>query len=66
VGICMLRLPHDRSEKLSNNGVLTDLFTESIDRWLHSMVEDDFGGQGSKKIIEAVVYSNSLGIFCGN
>ena len=44
--------------------MLTDLFTESIDRWLHSMVEDDFGGQGSKKI-EAVVYSNSLGIFCG-
>ena len=61
----MYRLPHDRAEELSNNGILTDLFTESIDRWLHSMVEDDFGGQGSKKIIEAVVYSKSLGIFCG-
>lgn len=65
MGICMLRLPHDRSEKLSNKGILTDLFADSIDRWLHSMVQDDFGGQGSKKKIEATVYSKSLGIFCG-
>jgi len=61
----MLRLPHDRSEKLSSNGRLTNLFTESIDRWLYSMVEDDFGGQGTEKIIEAVVFSKSSGIFCG-
>ena len=61
----MLRLPHDRSEKLAIDEELTELFIKSIDRWLHSMADDDFGGQGPQKNIEAFIYSKSLGIFCG-
>ncbi len=65
----MKSLPHDRSFLLCQGGGVgdpTDLFIESIDRWMGALVMDDMvseGGTGGN--VESVAYAKEAGIVAG-
>jgi len=65
----MPTLPHDRSHLLWNGeegGGPTRLFTDSIDRWMDAMVQDECGGGGgSEEEVQAVVNSRNPGMLAG-
>jgi len=43
------------------------MFTESMDRWIGSMLADEHGGgDGPETVVEAEMVSKSIGILCGN
>lgn len=63
----MLTPPHDRSGLLSEQGVPTTLFLDSIDRWIETMVADDRGGDDfMSRFVKAKVIAKENGIICGH
>ena len=60
-------LPHDRSAMLWSEAGPSAMFTESMDRWIGSMLADEHGGgDGPETVVEAEMVSKSIGILCGN
>ena len=60
-------LPHDRSGMLWSEAGPSAMFTESMDRWIGSMISDDHDeGDGPETVVEAEMVSKSIGILCGN
>ena len=63
----MLTPPHDRAGLLSEQGVPTTLFLDSIDRWIETMVADDRGGDDfMSRFVNAKVIAKGNGIICGH
>ena len=59
-------LPHDRSRLLVNEGLPTKKFSESIDRWIKTMLEDDVSENGySSNTVSANIISKEEGIISG-
>tara|TARA_Y100001970_G_scaffold59553_2_gene75817 strand:+ start:34094 stop:35068 length:975 start_codon:yes stop_codon:yes gene_type:complete len=59
-------LPHDRSSLLWKDGSATNLFTNSIDRWIDAMVADEHGGgSSSDEIIIGIVRAKKTGLLSG-
>ena len=59
-------LPHDRSRLLVNEGLPTKKFSESIDRWIKTMLEDDVSENGfSSNTVSANIISKEDGIISG-
>ena len=62
----MNTLPHDRSRLLVNEGLPTKKFSESIDRWIKTMLEDDVSENGfSSNTVSANIISKEDGIISG-
>ena len=65
----MERLPHDRSHLLCHDGELegpTELFLDSIDRWLKAIVADDTAtDEGSGEAVQGMVFSKDAGTISG-
>ena len=58
--------PHDRSRLLVNEGLPTKKFSESIDRWIKTMLEDDVSENGySSNTVSANIISKEEGIISG-
>lgn len=63
----MLTFPHDRSRLLTEQGVPTTFFLDSIDRWIETMVADDRGGKDeASQLVHAKVIAKKEGIVCGH
>ena len=59
-------LPHDRSRLLVNGGLPTPKFSESIDRWIKTMLDDDVSENGySSNTVSANIISKEEGIVSG-
>jgi len=60
-------LPHDRSRLLVEQGIPTELFVNSIDRWIETMVADDrSGGHKVSRIVNAKIIAKEKGFVCGH
>ena len=60
-------LPHDRSSMLWSEAGPSAILTESMDRWVGSMLADEHGGGGGPEtLVEAELIVKSSGILCGN
>ena len=62
-------LPHDRSHLLIGSGnseIPTDLFRESIMRWLNAHLSDDLASDmGHGEMVDSMVYAKGGGLVCG-
>ena len=62
-------LPHDRSHLLigsDNSEIPTDLFRESIMRWLNAHLSDDLASDmGHGEMVDSMVYAKGGGLVCG-
>tara|TARA_X000000368_G_scaffold375927_1_gene328643 strand:- start:819 stop:1754 length:936 start_codon:yes stop_codon:yes gene_type:complete len=62
----MMTLPHDRSRLLVDEGFPTKIFSESMDRWIETMLADDNSGQESvNNLVKAKLIAKENGIICG-
>ena len=62
----MKSLPHDRSRLLVEEGFPTKIFSESMDRWIETMLADDNSGQESlDNLVKAKLVAKENGIICG-
>ena len=60
-------LPHDRSRLLVEQGIPTELFVNSIDRWIETMVADDRSGEDKvSRIVNAKIVAKEEGFVCGH
>jgi hypothetical protein len=56
-------LPHDRSRLLVEQGIPTELFVNSIDRWIETMIADDRSGEDIvPRIVNAKVIAKEIGV----
>ncbi|MDG1542869.1 MAG: hypothetical protein P8Q32_02960 [Candidatus Thalassarchaeaceae archaeon] len=63
----MAALPHDRSRLLVEQGIPTELFVNSIDRWIETMIADDRSGEDIvPRIVNAKVIAKEIGVLCGH
>lgn len=61
-----MTLPHDRSRLLVDNGVPTKIFSQSIDRWIETMLADDVSEYDVfDNLVKAKVIAKESGIICG-
>jgi len=62
----MVTLPHDRSRLLVDEGFPTKIFSESMDRWIETMLADDNSGKESfNNLVKAKLIAKENGIICG-
>ena len=62
----MKSLPHDRSRLLVEEGFPTKIFSESMDRWIETMLADDNSGEESlDNLVKAKLVAKENGIICG-
>ena len=61
-----MSLPHDRSRLLVDDGVPSEIFSNSIDRWIETMLADDVSEEGgSNNLVRAKLIAKEKGVICG-
>ena len=61
-----MSLPHDRSRLLVDGGFPSEIFSQSIDRWIETMLADDVSEEGgSNNLVRAKLIAKEKGVICG-
>ena len=62
----MTSLPHDRSRLLVDDGVPSEIFSHSIDRWIETMLADDVSEEGgTNNFVRGKLIAKEKGVICG-
>ena len=62
----MTSLPHDRSRLLVDDGVPSEIFSHSIDRWIETMLADDVSEEGGlNNLVRAKLIAKGKGVISG-
>ena len=61
-----MTLPHDRSRLLVDDRVPSEIFSQSMDRWIETMLADDVSEEGgTNNFVRAKLISKQKGVICG-
>ena len=61
-----MTLPHDRSRLLVDDIVPSEIFSQSMDRWIETMLADDVSEEGgTNNFVRAKLISKQKGVICG-
>ena len=61
-----MTLPHDRSRLLVDDRVPSEIFSQSMDRWIETMLADDVSEEGgTNNFVKAKLISKQKGVICG-
>ena len=61
-----MSLPHDRSRLLVDGGFPSEIFSQSIDRWIETMLADDVSEEGgTNNFVRAKLIAKEKGVICG-
>ena len=61
-----MTLPHDRSGLLIDDRVPSEIFSQSMDRWIETMLADDVSEEGeSNNLVRAKLIAKEKGVICG-
>ena len=62
----MTTLPHDRSGLLIDGKVPSEIFSQSMDRWIETMLADDVSEEGrGNNFVKAKLMAKEKGVICG-
>ena len=61
-----MTLPHDRSRLLVDDRVPSEIFSQSMDRWIETMLADDVSEEGgTNNFVRAKLIAKQKGVICG-
>ncbi len=61
-----MTLPHDRSGLLIDDGVPSEIFSQSMDRWIETMLADDVSEEGgTNNFVRGKLIAKEKGVICG-
>ena len=62
----MTSLPHDRSRLLIDDRVPSEIFSQSMDRWIETMLADDVSEEGgTNNFVRGKLIAKEKGVICG-